>query len=139
MTEVTNGQCLCGAVRFHGVLSPRGVGACHCGQCRRWGGGGPFMAARFDDGVTFDADETLTWFASSEYGERGFCSRCGSSLFWRAPGAGNDVAINASALPEGAGQHLFEHIWVDDQPDWYAFADDCPRRTAADVLGASSD
>ncbi len=97
------------------------------------------MAVRFEQGVTFDADETLTWFASSDVGERGFCSRCGSSLFWRAPGAGNDVAINASAFPEDCGHRMHEHIWVDDQPGWYAFADDTPRRTAADVLGGGND
>ena len=132
------GQCLCGAVKFHGTLvADRGIGACHCGQCRRWGGGGPFMPVRFEGGVTFGDDTGLTWYKSSEHGERGFCRVCGSSLFWRAPGAGNDVAINVSTLPEDHGQKLFEHIWVDDQPDWYAFADDCPRKTAADVLGGN--
>ncbi|MEM9059952.1 MAG: GFA family protein [Pseudomonadota bacterium] len=137
MSEQLNGQCLCGSVRFHGRILPgRGVGVCHCGQCRRWASG-PFMAVRFEGGVTFDADESLNWFRSSEHGERGFCNRCGSSLFWRAPGDGVDVAISVSALPEDHGLGIMEHIWVDDQPDWYAFADDTPRLTAADVLGTS--
>ena len=136
MSAILTGQCLCGDVRFHGALvEDRGVGACHCGQCRRWGGGGPFMAVRMQGGVTFDADGTLRWFASSEHGERGFCATCGSSLFWRSPGAGNDVAINVSALPEDHGKRIHEHIWVDDQPDWYAFADDTPRKTAAQAMG----
>ncbi|MDH3668198.1 MAG: GFA family protein [Paracoccaceae bacterium] len=133
---IINGQCLCGAVRFHGTPVPqRGVGVCHCGQCRRWGGGGPFMAVRMEGGVTFDADETLVWYRSSDAGERGFCGKCGSSLFWRALGAGNDVAINVSTLPEDHGQQIFEHIWVDDQPGWYDFADARPRKTAAECLG----
>lgn len=132
------GQCLCGAVNFHGKPIPhRGIGVCHCGQCRRWGGGGPFMAMRMEGGVTFDADEALVWYRSSDQGERGFCERCGTSLFWRALGAGNDVAINVSTLPEDHGQTINEHIWVDDKPDWYEFADDRPRKTAADVLGGN--
>ena len=135
MTKPLTGQCLCGAVRFHGVLQPgRGVGLCHCGQCRRWASG-PFMAIRFEGGVAFDDETALRWYRSSEHGERGFCSQCGSSLFWREPGAGNDVAISVSTLDDGHGIGIMEHIWVDDKPDWYEFTDDTPRRTAAEVLG----
>lgn len=137
MTERT-GSCLCGAVRFHGTpVQASGIKACHCGQCRRWGGGGPFMPVHFEGGVTFDEDAALTWYKSSDYGERGFCRVCGSSLFWRQPGAGNDVAINASTLLEDHGLALTEHIWIEDKPGWYEFADDCPRLTAADVLGSA--
>jgi hypothetical protein len=132
-----NGQCLCGAVRFHGTPVPgRGIGVCHCGQCRRWASG-PFMAIRMTGGVTFDADEALVWHRSSDHGERGFCGKCGTSLFWRAPGAGNDVAVNVSALPEDHGQAINEHIWVDDKPDFYDFSDDAPRLTAAQAMAGS--
>lgn len=138
MSSPLTGQCLCGSVRFHGVLEKgRGIGLCHCGQCRRWASG-PFMAIRFEDGVTFDSEATLKWYASSDYGERGFCSECGSSLFWRAPGDGNSVAISVSTLPDDHGIEIMEHIWVDDQPEWYDFADTTPRRTAADVLREAS-
>ncbi|MEM7236409.1 MAG: GFA family protein [Pseudomonadota bacterium] len=132
---MVQGQCLCGSVRFSGTLTDRGIGVCHCGQCRRWGGGAPFMAVRFADGVTVAEGNTLTWFNSSDAGERGFCNRCGTSLFWRSPSEDRDWAVNVSSLPEDHGQQIFEHIWVDDQPGWYTFADDKPRRTAAQALG----
>lgn len=93
------------------------------------------MSVRFAEGVTVDQGGTLMWYASSENGERGFCNRCGSSLFWRSPGEARDWAINISSLPEDHGQEIFEHIWVDDQPDWYAFADDKPRKTSVECLG----
>lgn len=96
------------------------------------------MAIRFQGGVTFDSDATLKWYKSSKDGERGFCSDCGSSLFWRSPGGGDDMAISVSTLPEDHGIQIMEHIWVDDKPDWYEFADDTPRRTAADVLGTNA-
>jgi hypothetical protein len=92
------------------------------------------MAIRFQDGVSFDSDRALKWFRSSEYGERGFCSDCGSSLFWRAPGDGNDVAISVSTLDDGHGIEIMEHIWIDDKPDWYDFADNTPRKTAAQAM-----
>ena len=130
------GQCLCGAVQFTGTpVAHRGVSVCHCGQCRRWGGGGPVMAVRFAGGVDVTAGDTLTWFASSADGERGFCARCGSSLFWRVSGEPRDWATNVAALPEDHGQQIFEHIWIDDKPDLYDFTDDAPRKTAAQCLG----
>jgi len=126
------GQCLCGAVRFRGEGAASGVTPCHCGQCRRWAGGGPFMPVHFKDGVTVEAGETLAWFASSDRGERGFCTRCGSSLFWRRPGEPRRWAVNASTLPEDPERRITAHVWVDDQPGWYAFADEAPRMTSTD-------
>ncbi len=132
---VAHGRCLCGAVRFHGTL-PEGpcLEVCHCGQCRRWGSG-PYMSFHFVDGVTLDADEGLAWYRSSDVGERGFCRRCGSSLFWRKPGAGSDMAVSAGTLEPGAPVAIRSHIWVEDKPGWYDFADDTPRRTAAEFRG----
>ncbi|HET7410305.1 MAG TPA: GFA family protein [Paracoccaceae bacterium] len=130
---MVHGQCLCGSVRFRGEPDrERCVTACHCGQCRRWGGGGPLIAVRFIGGLEFEADESLTWFRSSDEGERGFCSRCGSSLFWRMPGQGNDVSTSLGALDEDHGLEIDAHIFVEDKPDWYEFADDRPRCTAAE-------
>ena len=128
---MVQGRCLCGAVRFRGEPDrERGVTVCHCGQCRRWDGGGPLIAVRFKGGLAFDADETLAWFRSSEHGERGFCTRCGSSLFWRAPGSGNDASTSLGALDDDHGLTIDAHIWVEDKPGWYDFADDRPRYTA---------
>ena len=71
MTDVT-GQCLCGAVRFHGAIATtHRVTACHCGRCRRWGGGAPFMAVHMPKGATVEIDAPLTWFRSSADAERG--------------------------------------------------------------------
>ena len=130
------GQCLCGAVRFSGEPDrARGITPCHCGQCRRWAGGGPFMSVRCTGGVELEAGDTLVWFASSEFGERGSCNRCGSSLFWRRTGEPRDWAINASMFPEDHGLTITRHIWADDQPGWYDFADKAPRMTAAQCRG----
>lgn len=133
MTETLKGQCLCGAVKFSGKPDG-GIGVCHCGQCRKTGAG-PFMEVDMKTGVSFQADETLKWFRSSEKGERGFCTNCGSTLFWRSVGAGAAMSVSAHALQDDHGLELEQHIWVDDKPDWYEFADDAPRLTAAQASG----
>lgn len=128
------GQCLCGAVQFTGTPVPgKGISVCHCGQCRRWCGG-PVFAIRMQGGIALDRDEGLAWFRSSDHGERGFCRHCGAKLFWRKPGSGLDVAVSVGALAPGHGLAIGEHIWIDDKPAFYDFADDAPRLTAAQAM-----
>ena len=128
------GQCLCGAVQFTGTpIQGGGISVCHCGQCRRWASG-PLMSVRMADGVTLTTSDGLAWHASSDFGERGFCRNCGSTLFWREAGAERDWAVSVGTLAEGHGQRIAEHIWVDDKPGFYDFADDAPRLTAAQAI-----
>ena len=42
------GQCLCGAVTFTADVGD-GVLACHCTQCQRWTGGGPYLCVSVSD------------------------------------------------------------------------------------------
>ena len=76
------GSCLCGAVSFEvtGTLHP--PDACHCSQCRKQSG--HFWASTDVSraALTIHGADNLTWFRSSEKVQRGFCSTCGSSLFW---------------------------------------------------------
>lgn len=123
------GGCLCGAVRFRGEGEARGAFLCHCRECRRWCAG-PFMVMVFGEGVTAEAGETLAWYASSDHGERGFCSGCGSTLFWRQPGEARRWGVSVNALDEDPGLAITGHYWVGEQPGWYAFADAAPRHEA---------
>ena len=133
-----SGSCLCGAVMYEGTPSERGIGVCHCKMCRVQSSG-PFFAARFVEGVTLTEQRGLKWSDASDIGERGFCTECGSTLFWRSKSAApGDWAISAGTLPDEAVGDIFEHIWVDDQPGYYDFTDDTPRRTAADCLAGAA-
>ena len=130
-----DGQCLCGAVRFE--VEPatcRGIQVCHCGKCRRWSSG-PYMAVTAATPVRVPEDAPLAWYRSSTHGERGFCRSCGSTLFWRQPGQALNWEVSVNALADGHGLDIAEHIWIEDKPDGYDFADDAPRRTAANVIG----
>ena len=68
----TVGACLCGAVRFT-IRGPlRDVLACHCGQCRKSSGHFWAATAAPRDAFTFQLDDGLTWFQSSQEVKRGF-------------------------------------------------------------------
>ena len=82
------GGCLCGAVRYevHGPL--RDVVNCHCSKCRRMNGNyAAYSSARRED-LRIIEDRGLRWYDSVQDEtpdvKRGFCSQCGSSLFWDA-------------------------------------------------------
>jgi len=128
------GSCLCGAVKFTGTPSPKGTGVCHCKMCRVQSSG-PFFAVRMVGGVALTESRGLKWYDASDIGERGFCEECGSTLFWRSKScAPGQWAVSAGTLPDDAIASIFEHIWSDDKPQYYDFADNAPRRTASDCL-----
>ena len=125
------GHCLCGAVRF---TSPdtRGIGACHCGFCRRWGGG-PLLAVHCGPDVQFDGQQHIGVYASSEWAERAFCGRCGTHLYYYfKPKAGYSFA--AGLFPGAADFTLTMEIFTDEKPAYYAFAGKRERLTGPEVM-----
>lgn len=137
MTEL-HGRCLCGDLRFSATLPSKWVAHCHCSLCRRAHGAAfvtwiGFAAAgcRIDD-----PQSRLRWYASSPGAERGFCSRCGSTLFFRSarwPGELHAVVANLDGPPDRAPQ---AHVFWDSHVDWALPGDDgLPRKTAAELGG----
>ncbi|PLX39005.1 MAG: hypothetical protein C0606_00205 [Hyphomicrobiales bacterium] len=129
-----SGRCLCGAVSFSVSVPRAKFSICHCSMCRRWSAG-PFMAVHCKTDLEFADPEPVGWYESSAWAERGFCSRCGTSLFYRLSNSPEGMlAVSAEAFDDKDDLELKQHIYVDQQPSRYAFADDAPRLTEAEVL-----
>ena len=112
------GSCLCRAVTFelHGQLRP--ILACHCTQCRKTSGH-YFAATALDRRqLRITRRDGLGWYRSSDRARRGFCSTCGSSLFWREDGA-ESISVAAGAIDGATGLHLEKHIYEADKGDYY--------------------
>lgn len=124
------GHCLCGAVRFT-VPDARNIGACHCGYCRRWGGG-PMLAAHCGTDVHFEGSEHIGIYDSSEWARRAFCQRCGTHLYYQLLGTGEYF------IPAGTFEQqdfvLASQIYIDRKPGYYDFANDTPRLTEQQVI-----
>ena len=132
MTELS-GQCLCGAVKFKATAECEEMGVCHCAMCRRWTGGA-FMAATCKRVDVEDKSE-LGVFISSDWGERCFCKKCGSSLFWRMrDGSHNAVSIQAFDNPEAFA--FTSEIFIDEKPSNYEFANKTKKMTGQEVIAA---
>lgn len=126
MTQsIRTGGCLCAGVTFEIKGSLRPVLACHCSQCRKTSG--HYWAAtevRCDQINIRDAG-TLRWYRSSEFARRGFCNRCGASIFWQEDTKDESISIGAGCIDMPTGLAMGAHIFVEDASDYYRIpADD---------------
>jgi hypothetical protein len=123
------GSCLCGAVRFEVACSLPPPDGCHCLQCRKWTGHFLVGTDVPRTALTIHGADHITWFHSSEKVRRGFCSTCGSSLFFdpvdRVKYEWIGVAMGAFDLPTDT--RLWVHVYVAEKGDYYEIADGLPQ------------
>jgi len=121
------GSCLCGcvAIELRGVLRPSV--ACHCVQCRKTSGHYVSATQVEPDQMVMTSDATLAWYQSSPKAERGFCNKCGSSLFWRHVADGGRVSVMSGSIDGETGLTTEHHIYVADKGDYYDIADGLPQ------------
>lgn len=127
-----SGACLCGAVRVSAVLGARNIVACHCGQCRRWTGGGPYFSTDVAD-VEIDGEDHIAIFAASEWGERGFCRDCGTTLFWKMKN-GPISNLAAGLFDDQSDLAVSEEIFADRRAPWHVSWDGAAQSTEAAEL-----
>ena len=130
--KAVSGGCLCGAVGVSAAACDNHVGVCHCGMCRKWGGG-PLFAVDCGTDVEFTGDENISIYPSSDWAERGFCARCGSHLFYRLKESGQYI-MAASLFDDLEGAVLDHQVFIDSKPDWYALANETKNMTGAEVF-----
>lgn len=117
--------CLCGAVHFS-LPGPTGpITACHCQQCRKLSG---HYAASFDadeKAFTWGARDAMAEFETPAGGRRGFCTRCGSSLWFRS--AAGEFSVEAGSVLGATGGQLAEHIFTASKGAYYELDDGLPQ------------
>lgn len=120
------GSCLRGAVSFEVAGELKAPDACHCRQCRK--STGHFLASTDvpTERLIIHGADKISWFQSSEKVRRGFCSVCGSTLFWD-PLFRDWTAVAMGAFDAPTGTGLAHHIFVDDKGDYYDIADGLPQ------------
>jgi hypothetical protein len=120
------GTCLCGAVRYE-VRGPlRDVLVCHCDECRRWSGHQFAATAAAREDVVLLEERSLRWIASprsESRARRGFCTECGSSMFWDAPER-DTISIAAGTLDPPTGLRVMGHVYTGQAGDYYDLPDD---------------
>lgn len=130
------GSCLCGGVTIVIASEKETFDVCHCGMCRKWGGGPAFTIDGGDD-FEIKGIELIATYNSSAWAERGFCSRCGTHLFYRLKEA--DFRNFSFGLFTGTDDFKFQtQIFIDSKPRNYEFANSTENLTEAEVLAKFS-
>jgi hypothetical protein len=120
------GSCLCGAVTFEVDGALPAPSACHCTKCRKHTGHYEAGTDVPRSQVTIEGQENVTWYHSSEKVRRGFCSTCGSSLFFDIIHL-DRIGISMGAFDTPTNTKLELHIFVADKGDYYDIADGLPQ------------
>ena len=131
------GSCLCAGVKFelHGPL--REVLACHCDQCRKTSGHYWAATSVPKHKLVLTNQTTLSWYASSASAQRGFCYRCGASLFWQWHNS-DSISVAAGSLDGATGCQIAQHIFTGTQGDYYSLPSSEPVRPQGQDIDADN-
>ena len=131
MSETLLGKCMCGAVTFTAKVMG-GAGVCHCGMCRKWSGG-MYLSVDTGDTLRFAQGAPIKAYRGTEWGERVFCSKCGSSLVWRTQdGANQHVSIQCFEDPSQF--EIGVEVFHDRKPGNYALTGERKTLTEAEIF-----
>lgn len=125
--ELFEGGCLCGAIRYRATSKPVRVVICHCPMCRRHSGAPALAFAHFPVRNFEWIGGEPTRYRSSEYAERGFCPRCGSTLSMHEEVLAERVQIAVGSLDAPERIRPDDHVWTQHQLPWFEITDDLPR------------
>ena len=87
-------SCLCGGIQLKIKGPLRHVSNCHCRQCMKTHGNYATYTNALEKDIKFIKKRTLKWFKSSKKARRGFCNKCGASIFFKFLGS-DDISIAA--------------------------------------------
>ena len=120
------GSCACQGVVFELIGELRDVVFCHCSQCRKTSG--HYWAATQVPKVNLNLIKatSLSWYDSSDKARRGFCSVCGSSMFYERKGI-DKISVSAGSLEIPTSLDRMRHIYVTSKGDYYDISDDLPQ------------
>ena len=116
-------SCLCGGIKLKVNGPLRHVSNCHCIQCMKTHGNYAAYTAVKEQDVNFFKKKTLKWFKSSKKAKRGFCNKCGASMFFKKIGA-KDINIAAGMFNKPVKLKTVVNIFVKGKLEYYKL-DNC--------------
>ena len=76
--------------------------------------------------VKFIKKKTLKWFRSSKKAKRGFCNKCGASMFFKFLGS-DDVSIAAGMFKNPTKLKTTMNIFIKEKLDYYKLNNKLPK------------
>jgi hypothetical protein len=81
-----------------------------------------------EEHFVFDSgDEMVTWYESSEQSQRGFCSRCGTTLFYTSSLSPGEIHVARVVIDGEIDREPQAHVFHDHRVPWFRCADGLPK------------
>jgi hypothetical protein len=130
--NIAKGSCLCGAVKISTTSINHHIAACHCSMCRKWGGAA-LLGVECNEGVSFEGEENIGVYQSSEWAERGFCNKCGSHLFYKLK-ENNHYYIPVGIFDDDEDLIFDLQVFIEEKPEYYSFANKTKNMTGEELF-----
>ncbi|MGI8482058.1 MAG: GFA family protein [Chthoniobacterales bacterium] len=124
-TQLTQGGCLCGAVRNEATGQPYNITHCHCEDCRRSSGAAFVTWASFRRPKFHFAQgepRTVPWAGRL----RSFCAACGTPLTFLSGPETEEVDVTVCSFDRPESVSPGDHTWVSDTLSWIRRDDALP-------------
>jgi len=122
------GNCLCGNVSFEVSAPSLWSAHCHCSLCQRAHGAGVVTWVGCHQDSVKVSDNYLKWYVSSPGAHRGFCQRCGTTLFFKSVNWPNEIHIARANFVTEVDREPAAHGYYQSHVGWLNLVDDLPRK-----------
>ena len=119
-------SCLCKGIVMTIKGEFRPVVNCHCIQCTKTHGNYAAYTSVLEENITYKSKSTLKWFTSSAKSKRGFCDKCGASVFFKRFGS-RAISISAGLFKNPTKLNTTSHIYTHNKRDYYKITDNLPK------------
>ena len=119
-------KCLCGGIKIKIKGKLRHVSNCHCSQCMKTHGNYSAFTACPESQITFINKKTMKWYKSSVIAKRGFCSKCGASIFYKV-NKSKYICIAAGMFNNPTKLKTTANIFVKGKLDYYRLDSKLPK------------
>ncbi|WP_020591456.1 GFA family protein [Kiloniella laminariae] len=131
MTEIFEGGCACGALRYKIPGDPVMQNHCQCRDCQQISGTGHgsylTFARREQVALTGKATEWHTAGDSGNQKTRGFCPTCGSPVYLTFAAQPDLFVIHAASLDDPASFTPQISVYASRSHAWDPIAEDLPK------------
>lgn len=128
-TDMYQGGCLCGAVRFTISGGIRNIIYCHCSECRKAQGSafaanGIVVADKF---MLVCGEAALTGYESTPGQTKYFCKHCGSPIMSKNISKPDQVRVRLGTIESDIVERPQAHIFVTSRANWEDICGDIPQ------------
>ncbi len=119
-------SCLCGSVQIKTQGYHRNIQNCHCIQCMKTHGHYAAYTSVEEQNIKLIKKSTLKWFRSSKRAKRGFCNKCGASIFFKSIGSKN-IHIAAGMFNKPVKLKTIMNIFIKGKLEYYKLDHNIPK------------